>query len=193
MSYTKSEVLGQEARSVRGAVRRNVAMCRQLSRVRKTLAVEQRQATLSLTRGSVTLIAKLQALRAKTNSRYSIYSTDSEAHDRSGSSVSQRNAVPSRSGAYTSKCHQSLPPARQSSQELDERSKSHRNKLYRQESHIVLPPLLGCQGVGSDKSDASTRTDEDKYNTPSWKRADIINKKKQEEIRRKRIYGKRGK
>ena len=160
---------------MRAAIRKNTQIRRQLSKVRVSLSTEEKEAHQAITRGNFRLVAKLNQLKIKAKKTVESKHDETDSHD-------QIEELP--------KGHLSRKFVSQVSMEkLDNRSKTHRNKLYRQPTlSSLVPPLVVTSG---ELERPDEQPDLTKYQIPSWQRAEKIAKQNQEAMMKQKIYGKK--
>ena len=73
---------------------------------------------------------------------------------------------------------------------INTRSNSQRKKLYRQPTQTMIPEIKSDAKEAATPPSVSDQTD--KYQMPSWKRAEMMMKQQKEDERNTKIYGKRG-
>lgn len=163
--------------NMRAAIRKNTQIRRQLSNVRTSLNHENDEVQQNLSKGSIRLVAKLNQLKLKaTLARTSETSASHQATTHSKKLTSQR-----------------------SKEQLENRSKGNRNRLYRQSTMTTIASEEELAAEKISDSNLSVRgpacrgspPDLAKYTLPSWKRAELISKKQDEEAKNRKIYGKK--
>ena len=179
--------------AMRSAMRRNSQMKRQLSHVRKNLAHQEKEAHQTIMQGNVRLVAKLTALKVKSERKASERGDDPD-DTRSTSNKSDPILPPLPS-------HKSLAKMN-STERLQSRSKLQRVNSYREPTRSLLLPITTDNEVDSTEklpdlmdlilapAEESPAATPGKYAMPSWQRAELLTKKKQEEEKNKKIYGK---
>eukprot|EP00116_Pleurobrachia_bachei_P011694 sb/3471956/ len=84
-----------------------------------------------------------------------------------------------------------LDSRKESLDKINTRSNSQRKKLYRQPTQQMIPEVQ--PDIKEAQSATPPSTDQtDKYQMPSWKRAELMMKQQKEDERNTKIYGKRG-
>lgn len=172
----KAATLDPTPYNMRAAIRKNTQIRRQLSKVRMSLSTEEREAHQSITKGNFRLVAKLNQLKIKAKKSVEAkHETDDDQ-------------VEELAGGQHSRSYQ----RQESSERLDSRSKSHRNKLYRQPTIASFPEHReGSDLTTPDRTDLQPTPDLTKYQIPSWQRAEMISKQNQEAMKKQKIYGKK--
>ena len=157
--------LDHRPQALRAAIKRNTQMNRQLSKVRNSLRNEERESQQLLKRGNHQLVAKLNALRIIKEIK---------------------SPQPPTRLLTDSKKAESLD-------KINTRSNSQRKKLYRQPTQQMIPDIQTQPEEEAKSATPTSNTDQnDKYQMPSWKRAELMMKQKKEDERNTKIYGKRG-
>lgn len=170
----KAATLDPTPYNMRAAIRKNTQIRRQLSKVRMSLSTEEREAHQSITKGNFRLVAKLNQLKIKAKK---------SVESRNETDEEQLEEVAEHSQSYQ---------RQESMEKLDNRSKSHRNKLYRQPTIATFPEHgEGTDLTAPDRTDLQPTPDLTKYQIPSWQRAEMISKQNQEAMKKQRIYGKK--
>ena len=150
--------------------------------MRMSLTTEEKEANQSITRGNFRLVAKLNQLKIKAKKSAAVKNDD------------MRGEVEESQEGYL---------GRKTVMKLDNRSKLHRNKLYRQPTMASFDRSV-LQEATSSREGASVEglvdggelqhsgtPDLTKYQIPSWQRAEIIAKQHQEKLLKQKIYGKK--
>ena len=165
--------------ALRSAVRRNSQMSRQLSKVRNSLTTEERETQQIINKENLKLAAKLKQLKTRSHSA-----------ERSVKNPNQNN----NDDDHIHRKSDKESPAKT----LENRSKMQRKMFYRQESISTLvvqieseePTLLeSVETVAGKVQQPSPELT--KYQIPSYQRAELIKKQKEEEDKNNKIYGKK--
>ena len=177
MSYKSEDTVAPKTfdptpAALRSAVRRNSQMNRQLSRVRKSLTVEEKEAQQIISKGECKLVAKLK--------QFKIRSQSAERSMKSIKEIKEVNVPGETENGSTTEV-------------LDSRSKIQRKKFYRDCSRatLVIPDAEPESENKPSEIVLQPSPEVSKYYMPSWQRADLIKKQKEEEDKNSKIYGKK--